>query len=182
MEKIVKADKVQVAREFCNASAWPELLAFADEWRSEKADDARALFYRGAALAGMGRFTEAETMYRQALERDPRDFKAWHNLAGLLFESMDRPVDAIRCMERAMKLEPQNKLGWANLASMLGQLGRHEKALEFANRAIALDPHMVEAHLHKAAAAKALGKTEIIREVSQALASIEAGKFKRAAG
>src|SRR4051812_11296094 len=171
--------RIQSAREHCKNGAWAELLAYTDAWRAAQPDDAKAPFFRGMALAGLGRYLEAEAMYRQALERDPRDFKAWNNLAGILFESMQRPVDAIHCMERAMKIEPHNKLGWANLASMLGQLGRHEKALEFANRALALDPHMVEAHLHKAAAAKALGKTEIIKEVSQALASIEAGKFKR---
>jgi tetratricopeptide (TPR) repeat protein len=88
-------------------------------------------------------------------------------------------MDAIRCMERAMKLEPQNKLGWSNLASMVGRLGRHEKALEFAGRALALDPEMVEAHLHKAAAARALGKMEIVRETSEKLAAIEAEKFRR---
>jgi len=171
--------RTQAAREFCKNGAWTELLAFADEWRSVSPDDAKAPFFRGVALAALGRYMEAETMYREALEKEPRDFKAWNNLAGILFESMSRPIDAIRCMEQAMKVEPHNKLGWANLASMVGQLGRHEKALEFANRALALDPHMVEAHLHKAAAARALGKAEIVKEVSQALASLQADKFKR---
>jgi tetratricopeptide (TPR) repeat protein len=97
-----------------------------------------------------------------------------------LFDSLDKPMDAIRCMEQAMKLEPQNKLGWSNLASMVGRLGRHEKALEFADCALALDPQCVEAHLHRAAAAKALGKAEIVRETSLALATIEAEKFRRA--
>jgi len=179
---MVPKTRIQTAREFCAANAWTELLAFADGWRAESPAEAKASFYRGAALAALGRYLEAEVMYREALDKDPRDFKAWHNLAGILFESMSRPVDAICCMEQAMKLEPHNKLGWANLASMLGQLGRHEKALEFANRALALDPQMVEAHLHKGAAAKALGKTEIVKEVSEALASIEAVRFKRAGG
>ena len=57
-------------------------------------------------------------------------------------------MDAVRCMERAMKMEPKNNLGWSNLASMVGRLGQHEKALECAERALALDPKMVEAHLH----------------------------------
>jgi hypothetical protein len=39
--------------------------------------------------------------------------------------------------------------------------------------------NMVEAHLHKATAAKALGKMEIVREVSHTLAAIEAEKFRR---
>jgi tetratricopeptide (TPR) repeat protein len=173
-------EKIKAARELCDKGLWPDVLAFARKWRAENPADAKALFFQGVALAATGRFVEAETTYRRALVVDAADFKTWNNLAGILFDSLDKPRDAIRCMERAMKLEPQNKLGWSNLASMVGRLGRHEKALEFADRALALDPQFVEAHLHRAAAAKALGKTEIVQEVSRALAAIEAEKFRRA--
>ena len=156
-----------------------ELLKLTRDWHAENPRDAKALFFQGVALAATGRFVEAETIYRWRWSIDPSDFKTWNNLAGVLFDSLDKPMDAIRCMEQAMKLEPQNKLGWSNLASMVGRLGRHGKALEFADRALALDPQMVEALLHKAAAAKALGKTEIVREVSETLATIEAEKFQR---
>ena len=172
-------DKIRTARELCDKDLWPDVLALAQQWQAENPAEAKALFFQGVALAATGRFAEAETTYRRALALDGNDFKTWNNLAGVLFDSLDKPMDAIRCMERAMKLEPQNKLGWSNLASMVGRLGRHEKALEFAGRALALDPHMVEAHLHKAAAAKALGKTEMVREASRALAAIEAEKFQR---
>jgi tetratricopeptide (TPR) repeat protein len=77
-------------------------------------------------------------------------------------------------------MDPHNKLSWANLATMAGRLGHHDKALEYADRAIALDPEMVEAYLHKGAAAKALGKREIVREVCHKLASIKPEKFRRA--
>jgi tetratricopeptide (TPR) repeat protein len=173
-------EKIKEARELCDKGLWPDVLAFARKWHAENPAEAKALFFQGVGLAAMGRFVEAETIYRRALKQDEKDFKAWNNLAGVLFDSLSKPMDAIRCMERALKLEPQNKLGWSNLASMVGRLGRHEKALEFAGRALALDPNMVEAHLHKAAAAKALGKTEIVREAALALAAIEAEKFRRA--
>jgi tetratricopeptide (TPR) repeat protein len=173
-------DKIAQARSLCDRGLWPDALAFARNWHSEDPADAKALFFQGVALAATGRFVEAETVYRRALELDSKDFKTWNNLAGVLFDSLDKPVEAVRCMERALKLEPQNKLGWSNLASMVGRLGRHEKALEFAGRALAIDPQMVEALLHKAAAAKALGRTEIVEEISRALAAIEAEKFRRA--
>jgi tetratricopeptide (TPR) repeat protein len=173
-------DQTKVARELCDKGSWPDALAFARKWHTENPAEAKALFFQGVALAATGRFVEAETIYRRALALDGKDFKTWNNLAGVLFDSLDKPMDAIRCMERAMKLEPQNKLGWSNLASMVGRLGRHEKALEFANRALALDPEMVEALLHRATAAKAIGKMEIVRETSEKLAAIEAEKFRRA--
>ena len=155
-------------------------MELAKQWQADEPAAARAFFYQGAALAATGRFVEAETAYRRAAGLDPSDFKTWNNLAGILFDSLNKPMEALRCMEHAMKLEPGNKLGWSNLASMVGRLGRHEKALEFAGRALAIDPQMVEAHLHKAAAARALGKTGLLQETSRALAAIQAEKFKRA--
>jgi len=173
-------EKIKAARKLCDKGLWPEVLAFAQKWHEKNPAEAKALFFQGVALAAMGRFVEAETAYRRALKLDDTDFKAWNNLAGVLFDSLNKPMDAIRCMERALKLEPQNKLGWSNLASMVGRLGRHDKAMDYAERALALDPNCVEAHLHKAAAAKVLGKAEIVRETALALAAIEAEKFRRA--
>ena len=63
---------------------------------------------------------------------------------------------------------------------MNGQLGRHHEALECAERALALDPEMVEAHLHRARAAQALGKPDIVRAASEALAQLPPERFKRA--
>ena len=172
-------DKIACARGLCDRGSWAEALAFAQGWRAEEPAAAKALFFQGVALAGLGRFLEAETSYRQSLKLDPKDFKAWNNLAGVLFDSLRKPAEALRCMEEALKLEPRNKLGWSNLAGMVGRLGRHEKALEFAGHALELDPQYVEALLHKAAAAKALGRTAIVRQVSLTLASIEAERFRR---
>ena len=174
-------DKIAHARGLCDKGSWKEALAFARDWSAKEPTASKALFFQGVALAAMGRYVEAETCYRRALKLDENDFKAWNNLAGVLFDSLNKPMDGLHCMERALKLEPRNKLGWSNLAGMVGQMGRHEKALEFAGRALALDPQFVEALLHKAAAAKELGRMEIVREVSLTLASIEADRFRRGA-
>jgi tetratricopeptide (TPR) repeat protein len=172
--------KAEEARELCEKGLWPQVMALAQEWHAENPAEAKALFYQGVALTASGRFVEAETAYRRALELDATDFKTWNNLAGLLFEALKKPAEAIQCMQQALKVDPQNKVGWANLTSMVGRLGRHDKALEYAERALTLDANFVEAHLHKAAAAKALGKTEIVKEVCAALATIEPEKFRRA--
>lgn len=172
--------QTKAARKLCEEGAWAELLKFAQAWHEKTPEEAKALFYRGVALASLGRFAEAEASYRLALAKDPKDFKIWNNLAGILFDAMDRPMDAARCLEQGLKVEPKNKLGWSNLASMAGRMGHHEKALTFAERAIAIDPQMVEAHLHRATAAKALGKTEIVREACQHLATVEPERYRRA--
>jgi tetratricopeptide (TPR) repeat protein len=173
-------EKSAHTRALCEKGLWPEVLDFAQKWREENPADYKALFYIGLGFSGRGQFVQAETAYRQSLALDTSDPKVWNNLAKILFENLQRPKDAILCIEQMLKRDPANKLGWSNLAVMVGELGLHEKALLYADRAIALDSKFVEAYLHKAAAARALGKTEIVKQVCDALATIEAEKFRRA--
>jgi len=172
--------KAQQARSLCELGQWPDALAFAQRWQAEAPDEAKAFFYEGAALAALGRLAEAETAYYRALALDAADFKIWNNLAALLFDGLNQPVEGAKCLAQAMQIDPGNKLGWANLASMYGQLGRHAQALDCAERALALDPELVEAQLHRARAAQALGKADIVRAASEALALLPPEKFKRA--
>ena len=171
--------KAQQARALCEQGKWPDVLAFAQTWHAENPANAKALFYQGVALAATGRFAEAETAYRRALKMDPADFKIWNNLATLLFDALNQPAEGAQCLAQALKIDPGNKLGWANLASMNGQLGRHVQARVCAERALELDPQMVEAHLHRARAAQILGQTEIVRAASEALAQLPPEKFRR---
>lgn len=172
-------DQAAHARTLCENGRWAEVLALAEKWQAESPGEAKAFFYQGAALAATGRFAEAETAYYGALALDDNDFKTWNNLAALQFDALNQPAEGAKCLGRAMQIEPGNKLGWANLASMNGQLGRHAQALECAERALALDPHMVEAQLHRARAAQALKKPEIVRAASEALAKTPPEKFLR---
>jgi tetratricopeptide (TPR) repeat protein len=174
------SDFASRARSLCEQGRWTDVLAFAQRWQAEEPHSAKSFFYQAVAHAALGRFADAEQNYRRALELDPLDFKIWNNLATLLFDALNRPDDATRCLSQALQLDPGNKLGWANLASLHGQLNRHDLALECADRVLALDPHCVEAHLHRARAAQALGKTELVRAASEALAKVPAEKFRRA--
>jgi tetratricopeptide (TPR) repeat protein len=173
-------EEVPAARRLCDTGAWPELIDFARAWQAESPEDHKAFYYLALGHAGLGQFVQAETAYRRALELDRSDAKVWGNLGALLYESLNRPIEGIRCVEKALKLHPENKLCWANLAYMVGRLGHHQHAIAFADRAIALDAHFVEAHLHKGTAARALGKDEVLREVCGALSAIPPEKFRRA--
>jgi tetratricopeptide (TPR) repeat protein len=176
----VVPDKAAHARSLCEKGAWADVLAFTEKWQAEVPDEPKVFFYQGAALAALGRFPEAETAYYGALALDDNDFKTWNNLAALLFDSLNQPAEGAKCLGRAMQIDPGNKLGWANLASMNGQLNRHKEALDCAERALALDPTMIEAQLHRARAAQALGKTDIVRAASEALSKVPPEKFQKA--
>lgn len=172
--------KAKSARQLCEQNCWAELSIFAQKWHEENPDDHEALYYLGLALAGLNQFAQAEDVYRRALAIDASDARVWNNLAGLLYEHLHRPAEAVRCMEHLLRLNPTHKLAWSNLATMVGRMGQHGRAMAYADRAIALDPEFVEAYLHKGAAARALGKREVLKEVCRALASIEPEKFRRA--
>ena len=168
------------ARGLCERGSWRDLLAFAQQWHLESPDDPKPLFYQGVALAVVGRFVEAETAYRRTLNLDPNEARAWNNLGAILFEALKRREEGIQCLANSVKLDPGNKLGWANLASMHGQLGRHQHALDCAERALALDPDMIEALLHRGRAAQKLGQPDTLRAVLEHFARIPAEKFRRA--
>ncbi len=175
----IEPDKNARARALCEKARWPEVLAFARQWHAEDPENAKALFYQGVAQVSLGWLAEAETSYRRALALDGTDFKTWNNLAALLFNVLNQPAEGAKCMAEALKIEPDNPLGWSNLASMNGRLNRHAQALACADRALALDPDMVEAHLHRARAAQMLGRKEIVCAVSAALANLPPEKFGR---
>ena len=174
------AAKAQQARTLCEQGRWAEVLAFAQSWQAESAVEARAFYYEGVALTGLGQFLAAQTAYHRALALDDQDFKTWNNLAALLFDSLNQPVEGAKCLAQGMRIDPGNQIGWANLASMYGQVGRHAQSLECADRALALDPEMVEALLHRGHAARALDKPEIVRAVCESLSRLPPEKFKRA--
>jgi tetratricopeptide (TPR) repeat protein len=173
-------EECRAARRLCEAGAWFEVLNFAQAWQKQSPEDYKAFYYLALGHAGLGQFVQAETAYRRALALDDTDAKVWSNLGGLLYEHLKKPLDGIRCVEQSLKLNPDHKLGWANLAYMVGRLGHHHHAMTFADRALALDSQFVEAYLHKGAAARALGKNEVLREVCGALSALPPEKFQRA--
>jgi tetratricopeptide (TPR) repeat protein len=172
-------DEALTARRISEAGQWLELLDFAQTWRKNIPEDYRAFYYLGLGHTGLGQFVQAEAAYRRALALDDSDAKVWGNLGELLYEHLKRPADGICCIERSLKLDPSQKLGWTNLACMVGRLGHHHHAITFADRALELDSQCVEAYLFKGAAAQALGKTDLLREICDALAHIPPEKFQR---
>ena len=69
--------------------------------------DCRALAYnRGNTLQSMGRFTDAEAAYREALARDPVDLKAHTSLTQLLYRQGRE--DFLSSYDQAMVYPPRS--------------------------------------------------------------------------
>ena len=57
---------------------------------------------------------------------------------------MKQNVEALQYYESALELEPQNAAALVNTAVILNVLGRHTQAVSHAERALKIDPSMVE--------------------------------------
>jgi len=172
-------EKARIAGEMCEKGLWRDVLAFAQKWRDENTADYRAHYYLGRSLTGLRKFSQAEQAFRRALAINPTDFEVWNGLAELLYRNLRRPAHGIQCLEQALKINPQHKLGWLNLATLNGRMGYHDQALRCADQALALDRKLVEAHLSRAAAARALGKMDIVQEVCHELGALGPENFRR---
>ena len=172
-------EKERIAGELCEKGLWREMLAFAQKWRETNPSDPRAYYYLGVGLTRLRRFSQAEVAYRQALRLDPADFEVWNSLVELLLRKMRLPEQGLQCLEQALELNPGHTPGWLSLAKLHGRMGRHEQALACADRALSLDRKLVEAHLSRAAAARALGKMDIVQEVCHELGTLEPEAFRR---
>ncbi len=91
-----------------------------------------------------GRLAEAEALYRQIVQHDPRNAAAW-NLLGVLAGQMNRNDVAIDLIRRAMAIEPDNAGHHCNLGNVLLAAGRADEAIDAYRNAIALQPRYVGA-------------------------------------
>ena len=89
-----------------------------------------------AEVAGrIGRYRDAETLLRRALELSPHFTPARANLALVLYRQ-NRPDEAIAELDRVVAEEPEN-LGHANLqAAALGRIGDFEEAIKLYERVL----------------------------------------------
>ncbi|MFT4197013.1 MAG: tetratricopeptide repeat protein [Pseudoxanthomonas sp.] len=76
----------------------------------------------------------AETLFRQALQLDPRALPAWHGLGNALREQ-DRLAAAEQAFARALALAPDYAPAWVNLGGVQRLQGRAEDALRSYARA-----------------------------------------------
>ncbi len=93
-----------------------------------------------------GNLHQAELLYRQILEQDPRHFDALH-LLGVIAHQVGRNESAVECIREALRLAPGAAEAHSNLGSALMALGRWAEAAASYRRALGLKPDFVAAYL-----------------------------------
>jgi len=131
-------------------------------------DEVVELCQLGHALAVRGRLHEAVHEYERALTLDPDCRPALFNRGGLLLR-LNRPAEALECIDRMLALDDSPAPAYGHLArgNALAALGRHDAALAAFEEAVRLDPRNPLGHSNCGNALLALGRPE------EALASLD---------
>lgn len=109
----------------------------------------QTLCNQAAGCHQRGQFGEAERLYRQILQIDPRNFFACHML-GILRSQQGRNDEALELIGAAVKISPGSTEALSNYGNVLTILGRLKEALAAFDRAVAVGPPYAETLTNRA--------------------------------
>src|SRR5688572_25288741 len=98
---------------------------------------------QAVALHQSGRFADAEKIYRDVLQKDPRNPDALQ-LLGLLAHQSGKNDVAIELIKKAITIRPRAEF-YINLAQAQRALGLAAESLESTQRAVQMSPNIPEA-------------------------------------
>jgi tetratricopeptide (TPR) repeat protein len=108
------------------------------------------LMASGDNLLKNGAYTEAISVFRQVVAKEPRNFEAQANLAFAYLQA-ERYDKAVAEYNRAISLDPRNADCWANIGFAYEKLGKSGKAADAISRSVELNPSNVDARMNLAA-------------------------------
>ncbi len=106
-----------------------------------------------------GRLREAESIYQQILQVDPRHPVALH-LLGLIAHQVGKNEIAVDLVGKAIAINPEYAEAHSNLAKVFHEMGRWQEALKSSEKALAVNPDFPEAYNNLGNALKELGRLE----------------------
>ena len=102
-----------------------------------KPDHPTAWLEKGNALAALGRYGEAEAMFRETLRISPGYATAHRSLA-IAIRRQGRTAEAERSLRKALLWAPRSAASWAELGNLCLQSGRYAEAADAYRRGIDL--------------------------------------------
>ena len=109
------------------------------------------------ALHQQGRLAQAQLVYTEILQAQPRHFDALQLMATIALQQ-NNPAAALLLFEQALKINPDNAVVLSNQASTLLALKRPEDALKSCDRALKSQPDNTDALSNRGNALSALNR------------------------
>ncbi len=128
--------------------------------RRERPLDLKAMCARAIEYHQRGKLAEAERIYHQILEVDPRHADSLH-LLGVLAHQIGRDEIAIKLISRAIAVDRRPAAFHSNLGTALQAMGRLGEAVACYERALAINPLLAEAEMNLGAVLEAQGKHDL---------------------
>lgn len=100
-----------------------------------------ALFLIGSIYSSAERYGLAHAMFSRVCEIEPKRFEAWSNL-GMVLSGMGKNVESRAAFNRALTLKKTAGV-YGNLALSFSEEGERHRAIEYANKGLALEPNHV---------------------------------------
>jgi tetratricopeptide (TPR) repeat protein len=149
-------------------------------------EDPLPAMYAAVALVETGHLDEAASELESVVKHFPRHAPSWHRL-GLVRLSMGDGAGAAQAMGVVTRLAPGEWRGWAGLGEAALREERWDKAVEYLERAVTLDPYARSARHLLAQAYRGLGREALADREAAAgagstLGPMEDGWSKRALG
>jgi Flp pilus assembly protein TadD len=107
-----------------------------------KQDDPASWSSLGVVLSKQGRYPEAEAAFRQAIQKDPNDVKAYSNLGNLLSGDPERYAEAEAAYRQAIEKDPYDVKTYSDLGLFFSEnFERYAEAEVAFRQAIEKDPY-----------------------------------------
>jgi len=127
------------------AARYDEAIALLTEGLKLAPRDPHLLYSAGICLLHLGRDRDALGLFNAALDAKPGFAAAIHH-RGVIFELAGEEDAAERCYEEASAHDPRYDAPYAGLAAVAATKGDFQRARDYAERALALDPGQATAH------------------------------------
>ena len=106
-----------------------------------------------------GRLPEAENIYNQILQAEPKQPVALH-LLGVIAHQAGKNDIALELIEKALAINPDLAEAHSNLGLVFQELGKVDEAVASYHKALAINPDLAEAHSNLGLVFQELGKLD----------------------
>ena len=119
--------------------------------------DTNVLSNYGMILKDIGKFKQAEILFRKAIEINPNSAEAHLNLGNVLID-LDKLKEAELSTLKAIKIKPDFSEAFSNLGNILSRIGKLKEAEIATYKSIEINPNSSQNHFNLGVILKNLGK------------------------